>query len=87
MEDSFMNQDFYIRIEQSVDAKIDLVPLAESHTSDPNGMDVMFAVQIGDQLVEAFTVHGYYVDDEAHLEVSRVNPIAFGRISGWINLG
>ncbi len=82
-----MNQDFYVRIEQSVDAKIELIPVEDSHTVDPNGMDVMFAIRVGDQLVEAFTVHGYYVDDEAHLEVSRVDPLATKRISGWINVG
>jgi len=82
-----MDHEFYVRIEPSVDAKIDCISGLDAHPTDPSGMDVTFSVRIGTQMIEAFTVRGYLIDDEAHLEVSRVNPRTFERVSGMILLG
>lgn len=82
-----MDHAFYVRIEASVDAKIEHVSALEAQPRDPNGVDAAFYVRIGEQMLKAFTVRGFFIDDEAHLEVSRVNPLAFSRVSGMIVLG
>ncbi len=69
-----MKPDFYIRVERSVDAEVEQVSLLESSPADPSGIDVMFAVRIGAQLVEGFSVRGLVIDGEPYLEVGRVNP-------------
>ena len=47
----------------------------------------MFAVRIGEELIEAFTVRGLLIDGEPLLEVGRVDPRTFSRVSGNILLG
>jgi hypothetical protein len=86
LEEPHMNPDFYVRVERSVDAEVQQVPLLEASPADPNGIDVMFAIRIGEDLVEAFSVRGLLIDGEPHLEVGRVDPRVLSRVTGNILL-
>lgn len=81
-----MNTDFYIRVEPSVDTTVEQVAFVESSPAYPSGIDVMFAVRIGGELVEAFSVRGLLIDGKPHLEVGTVNPYAVSRVTGNILL-
>jgi hypothetical protein len=79
-----MKPDFYIRVERSVEAEVEEVSLLESSPVDPDGIDVMFAIRIGEDLVEAISVRGVLIDGEPHLEVGRVDPRVASRVIGSI---
>lgn len=77
-----MSPDFYVRVEPSVDAEVNQVPLVDARPADPCGIDVMFAVRIGEELVEAFSVRGLLIDGEPHLEVGKIDPRVRNRVTG-----
>jgi hypothetical protein len=86
-EESHMNSDFYVRVERSIDATVQLVPVEEASPSDPNGIDVTFFVRSETGPAEAFTVRGRLIDGEPHWDVGQVDPLARDRVSGAIWLG
>jgi hypothetical protein len=77
-----MLSDFYVRVEGSVDATVQVVPVEDASPNEPNGIDVMFAIRRGNDLIEAFTVHGRLIDGEPHWDVGQVDPLTRDCVSG-----